>query len=374
MRERQGVTAQYQIHEIANVYPRMPGDEFVALKKDIKEKGLLEAIWLYEGKVLDGRHRYYACQETGTEPSYRQYEGDDPVGFVISMNRHRRHLSASQLAAAAVSARSAYETEAKKRQGFRTDISANLRESQKGKWAEKAAVDFGTSPRNIETAAMVERDAPLEIFEAIKSGAMSVHLASQVAALPYDNQFAIAAVPADQIKEVAREAIHNHRAQGSGENEWYTPEQYIEAAREMLGAIDVDPASSALAQETVKAGKFFTVADDGLNQDWTGRVWLNPPYAQPAIQHFMQKAVDEFQSGRMTEGVALTHNYTDTQWFHLAARFAGAICFTRGRIGFLSPEGKKAAPTQGQAFFYFGDRIEEFADAFCRFGFVMVKP
>ena len=141
-----------------------------------------------------------------------------------------------------------------------------------------------------------------------------------------------------------------------------------------MGEIDVDPASSEFAQRTVKAGQFFTIDDDGLNRDWNGRVWLNPPYAQPAIQHFMQKTVDEFQSGRMTEGVALTHNYTDTQWFHLAAKFACAICFTRGRIGFLSPEGKKAAPTQGQAFFYFGDRAEAFADTFCKFGFVMVKP
>jgi hypothetical protein len=88
----------------------------------------------------------------------------------------------------------------------------------------------------------------------------------------------------------------------------------------------------------------------------------------------MQKAVDEFKAGNMTECIALTHNYTDTKWFHLAAEHAAAICFTRGRIAFVSPDGKKAAPTQGQAFFYFGGRIDAFAAEFSRFGFVMVKP
>lgn len=167
---------------------------------------------------------------------------------------------------------------------------------------------------------------------------------------------------------------HNHRAQGTGENEWYTPPQYIEAARTVLVTIDLDPASSDMAQKTVKASKYFTINDDGLMEQWNGRVWLNPPYAQPAIHNFMQKAVDEFNAGRMTEAIILTHNYTDTTWFHIAARCASAICFTRGRIGFLSPEGTKAAPTQGQAFFYFGTEVAAFRDVFQDFGIVLVKP
>ena len=70
----------YQIHSIAEIFPRMSGDEFVALKQDIKERGLIEPIWLYEGKVLDGRHRYYACQEVNVTPEYRQYEGNEGSG------------------------------------------------------------------------------------------------------------------------------------------------------------------------------------------------------------------------------------------------------------------------------------------------------
>lgn len=163
----------------------------------------------------------------------------------------------------------------------------------------------------------------------------------------------------------------NHRAQGTGENEWYTPPEYIASAREVLGEIDLDPASSDIANQTVRAERFFSLEDDGLAQAWKGRVWMNPPYAQPWIARFTEKLVAEYAAGNVSEAIALTHNYTDTAWFQHAARACDAICFTRGRIGFLSPTGERAAPTQGQAFFYFGDNIERFAEAFSRQGLVV---
>jgi phage N-6-adenine-methyltransferase len=172
-------------------------------------------------------------------------------------------------------------------------------------------------------------------------------------------------------ERLTRDAVFNHRAQGTGENEWYTPAEHIEAAREVLGEIDLDPASSIIANRTVRATRFFTLEDNGLEQEWHGRVWINPPYAQPYILHFAQKIAKEYSEGRTLEAIALTHNYTDTAWFHLLGTYAAAICFTRGRIGFLSPEGQKAAPTQGQAFFYFGPDPAKFSQVFTRFGLVM---
>jgi phage N-6-adenine-methyltransferase len=163
--------------------------------------------------------------------------------------------------------------------------------------------------------------------------------------------------------------VHNHRAQGTGENEWYTPAVHIERVRALFGEIDLDPASSPSAQKIVRAKRYLTIKDDGLKHEWSGRVWLNPPYAQPAIQHFAEKWAAETASGRIVESVMLTHNYTDTEWFHIAARACDAICFTRGRIAFLSPDGTKAVPTQGQAFFYFGARVDAFASAFSQVGF-----
>jgi len=197
----------------------------------------------------------------------------------------------------------------------------------------------------------------------------------------------LAAVPEDQFeqavlaaKEIAGEVTtaallringHNHRAQGTGENEWYTPPEYIEAARLAMGEIDLDPASSDAAQKTVEAKNFYTVKDDGLSKSWKGRVWLNPPYSQPAIQQFVEKLISEFKQGHVSQAILLTHNYTDTEWFHIAARASSMICLTRGRIKFVGADGSLAAPTQGQAFFYYGSERRVFQDAFESFGVIV---
>lgn len=162
----------------------------------------------------------------------------------------------------------------------------------------------------------------------------------------------------------------NHRAEGTGENEWYTPSQYIEAARKVMGGIDLDPATGPKAQEWIQAATFYTRADDGLMKPWAGKVWLNPPYSQPEIFQFCEKLVAELSAGNVTEAVLLTHNYTDTAWFHLAESIAALICFTRGRIKFVNEDGEECAPTQGQAFFYYGENAERFREVFHDFGFV----
>ena len=162
----------------------------------------------------------------------------------------------------------------------------------------------------------------------------------------------------------------NHRAEGTGENEWHTPAKYIEAARKVLGGIDVDPASSDAAQATIQAAEYFTKLDDGLTREWHGRVWLNPPYSHPAIWHFVEKLVVELCAGRATEAILLTHNYTDTAWFHHGESIARAVCFTRGRVKFTDIDGDECAPTQGQAFFYFGEDESRFREVFSDFGFV----
>ncbi len=176
-----------------------------------------------------------------------------------------------------------------------------------------------------------------------------------------------------RICEAAKGQTAQRGASGTGENEWYTPEEYLAAARDVLGDIDLDPASSDFAQNHVGAGDYFTQADDGLSKPWFGRVWLNPPYAQPFITEFVSKMCLEVRAGNVAAGIMLTHNYTDTAWFHEAAGACSAICFTRGRVKFYGPSGETAAPTQGQAFFYFGEDIASFARRFGSIGFI-VEP
>jgi phage N-6-adenine-methyltransferase len=151
---------------------------------------------------------------------------------------------------------------------------------------------------------------------------------------------------------------------GTNANEWFTPAEYIELARKVMGAIDLDPASNDFGQETVQAREYFTPVEDGLKHNWHGCVWLNPPYSQPDIAYFVAKLVSEWRAGHLNEAILLTHNYTDTAWFHEANSACSAMCFTRGRVKFQDEKGIVAAPTQGQIFFYFGRDIEAFATHF----------
>jgi ParB family chromosome partitioning protein len=170
-----------------------------------------------------------------------------------------------------------------------------------------------------------------------------------------------------EFRAAMLEALENVRGtQGTGENEWFTPPEYIEMARSVLGEIDLDPATHEQAQAIIQAKHFFTKADDSLAQRWHGRVWLNPPYAQPLIAQFVAKMVAEVEARHVSAGIMLTHNYTDTAWFQAAAAVADAICFTRGRVKFYEPDGAIAAPTQGQAFFILATTVKHSSAALSR--------
>lgn len=164
-----------------------------------------------------------------------------------------------------------------------------------------------------------------------------------------------------------------HVSHNSGENEWYTPPAYIEAAREVMGDIDLDPASSAAANKIVGAKEYYTKKEDGLKYEWKGRVWMNPPYAQPLIEHFSNALVDEQDKGNVHESCVLVNNATETEWFQNLAESADAICFPSGRVKFADVNGKPGAPLQGQAVVYRGPNKRKFKDTFSKFGLVVGK-
>ena len=155
----------------------------------------------------------------------------------------------------------------------------------------------------------------------------------------------------------------------SDSNEWYTPLRYIDAAREILGTIDLDPASSLAANETVKGTTIHTTEDDGLTQRWYGNVWLNPPYGGLSAP-FTAKLLEEFEAGHVTAAVLLVNaNSTDTQWFQPLWNFT--LCFTDHRINFVNPAGAKNGATHGSVFVYFGPDPHEFRRVFSPFGAVV---
>ena len=163
-----------------------------------------------------------------------------------------------------------------------------------------------------------------------------------------------------------------HVSQNTGNNEWYTPPEYIEAARHVMGEIDLDPASSEIANEAVQAETFYTQEDDGLLYDWEGRVWMNPPYASHLIGLFTDKLVEHVKQGDVSEACVLVNNATDTGWFHTLLSVASCVCLIKGRVHFIDAEGNPSgAPLQGQAALYVGENDGKFAEEFSQFGQVL---
>ena len=105
-----------EFHPIAEIFPLLESDELERLAADIKANGLHHSLWTYEGKILDGRNRWLACQIAGVEPRVRKYEGASPFAFVVSENLERRHLSVTQRVAMAVEGLPMLEAEARGRQ------------------------------------------------------------------------------------------------------------------------------------------------------------------------------------------------------------------------------------------------------------------
>lgn len=165
--------------------------------------------------------------------------------------------------------------------------------------------------------------------------------------------------------------------------EWYTPSPFVEAARTLMGAIDLDPASHEEANRTVKAGQFFGIEEDGLRQRWFGRVFVNPPGG--LVGEFWHK----FIAGEFVEGIWIGYSLEQLQTLQcIGAKKTPldfAMCVPSRRIAFVENEAKKAAriakltelgkspnvksqPSHANYITYLGPHVEWFADVFGQFG------
>lgn len=169
------------------------------------------------------------------------------------------------------------------------------------------------------------------------------------------------------------------RIEGGKNNEWFTPARYVEAARRVMGEIDLDPASCELANKVVKAAKYHTKEDNGLERPWYGRVWLNPPYGRihpdltGSIQSFQkafaEKLLREYSTGNIEQAILLSLGNPNSVWFQ--PFFDYTLCFYRGHIDFYRPDGSTGTFGFPLAFVYLGSREKQFINVFSQFGRVV---
>ena len=349
------------------VMPPLSAEEYAELKEDIRQRGVMVPIEYDEnGNVLDGHHRLKICAELGITDFPKVIRAgmteEEKRTHARKLNLARRHLNREQ--------KQDLIREQLRETPEKSDrqIASRLGVDHKTVSAKREELEsIGEIPQcNRQTSDGRTYPAERKPVEPVRYGE------------PDDDEpeyYTPQNIPdskpeeADNEKFIEPEPEHKpHVSNNSGNNEWYTPERYIELARDVLGEIDLDPASCAFANETVRAARYFSEENDGLCQEWRGRVWMNPPYSADLVGKFTRKFVDEYDAGRISEGIVLVNNATETAWFAYMTDAASAVVFTRGRIRYVSPERDSLAPLQGQAFIYFGNNTERFINVFSAVG------
>lgn len=342
----------------------LPGAEFLIDEEfssfirplDENERSRLEAsiwregcrnplvVWMETGILLDGHNRYEICQAIGKQFETITVSLPDRAAarrWIINNQLARRNLTPNEL-----SYLRGLKYEAEKLDVGRPGNSEKLSGLDT---AARLANEYGVKDRTIRNDAeyarsidiLAKKEGPEFKIKALKG--------------EYGKEQVVEAAKAEDWKAVL----------DSGSPDWWTPAKYMRAVREVMGGIDLDPASCEQANETVKAEAYYTEEDDGLNQIWFGRVFLNPPYGKEGPP-FIEKFYIEYGSA-VTEGIVLVNSRsTDADWY--GPLFEGVMCFTDHRIDFDTPNRKAAGSTHGSCFIYFGPNEEKFAEVFAEFG------
>jgi N6-adenosine-specific RNA methylase IME4 len=274
-----------KFHPAANIFPLMAEDEFARLVEDIKLNGQLEPIWLdSEGQIIDGRNRYMACLKANIQPITKTWTGNGSiVDFAVSLNLHRRHLTASQRACVATEMLPLLEEEARARQatsgrgcyGAKPLVALmpqavngvfdrseqivhvqpvkelSLVPEESGKSREKAAAATNVGARYVSDAKKLKEEAPA-IFAQVRAGEKTITEAKR------------------EIKEVARE---RHRA---------------ENAKKVEATVSLDVFASGAKFSTIMLDPPWDWGDEG-DKDQLGRA--RPQYSTMTIDQLLELPV-----------------------------------------------------------------------------------
>ena len=358
--------------EFSDLIPPLSAEERQQLEENIVEHGGARdplVVWAAKGKLtlLDGHNRYEIC--TRLDLPFEIHElrfksRDDAADWIDKNQLGRRNLDPRAMSLL----RGRRYNRTKNAAGGRSGRDFGADKMSTPNTAESLAAEHGVNEKTIRRdGEFAEAVETLSIEREVVAGTIDAPKHEIVAAAK-----SLPDKPTQAQVDQAVEAVKSrpHVANNSGDNEWYTPDEYLEAARRVVGEFDVDPASNPIANEKVRASTFYTAEDSGLVKEWAGVVWMNPPYEGRLIGQFAEKLCDSFAAGHVTAAVVLVNNATETRWFQAIAEQASAICFPKGRVKFWHPR-KEAVPLQGQAVLYLGSDKEAFVSEFSSFGFCM---
>jgi hypothetical protein len=227
-----------EYHPLATLFPPLDDAEFEALKENIRENGLREEIWLYEGKILDETHRYKACLAVGVAPRFRDYEGGEPLAFVLGLNLRRCHLTTNLRAMLAARVMTELEAAARVNMSRGGQGLADLPRTHS---RDGAAAVVGVASRLVGLAAQIlDRGMP-ELIAAVVHDAIKVSTVAVVATL--DNA-ELDELLAKGPKAVRQRAAQLRRAKKDDQHHGPAPEDETRTTQPVpgpAGAVGDDP-------------------------------------------------------------------------------------------------------------------------------------
>jgi hypothetical protein len=286
-------------------------------------------VVLPDGTLLDGRNRAEACRRAGVTPTTTVYTGDDPVGYVMSVNLERRHLNEDERGFLAVRLLPMLEEQARLRMlaGKRVNPGAGLPQgsADERRSVAAAAAAVNVAARRVKQAKRITEQAP-DLIPDVVGGRLSMSKAET------------------KVRE---------RAAGISDadaDSWYTPPWLFASMAPQIKDGDLFWLDVCAPRDpdhrTVPAVNYFTEDDDGLAQRWEGLVWCNPPYSQP-----------EAWADRMIghgNGVLLVHMPNNAKWMVRAQLAATAIRPIQS-MHFVRPNGQEQRPGYSLMLLAYGD-------------------
>ena len=374
---------QLEAHALAELFPSMTPDEFNALVEDIERHGLIEPIVLFEGQILDGRHRYRACLECGARPRFERFEGseDEALARSVALNLHRRQLSTAQKAALGVTLKQFEAARAAER--MRAGVNQHTPSPMEifpggstGTARDRAGALVSVSGRTIDEAEKIAQAAP-DVFEKIRQGQyQKMTDAKRAARLEPELR---AKVHARMDEGAAfKEALYEEMGEHDGDIN-NTPPEVIALARRVMGSIDLDPATNEAAQGAIGATRCYTREDNGLDQPWAGTVWCNPPYSHGLIEQFTDKIVDEWdrpwEDRAVHAMIVLTNASACARWWQRLGIHATRLAFPPARLQFWRAHAEQGSSNErDQSLFYFGPSPDEFDRVMREAGWFVCEP
>lgn len=182
-------TKKYAVHPAAEVLPLLPDGELRKLAADIRRRGLIHPILLYQGLILDGRNRANACKLTGVKPCFECVDekldqaGVTPLEYVVSLNLRRRQMTASQAAMAAAGAMPEWIAEG--RRNSRRNLKRGKKQSESSKMGYRGRSDklvaklFGVSSSYISEALALKRRHP-DLAKSVFDGTFTLSRAMRI--------------------------------------------------------------------------------------------------------------------------------------------------------------------------------------------------